>query len=290
MLSALVIVFREMLEMTLVVGVLLAATRGLSGSRAWIGLGVAGGLLGAIVVAVFMEELEAAVSGSGEFIFNAAVLLTAAILIAWTVIWMNEHGRQMSARMRRIGTSVSEGGLPATALAIVALSAVMREGSEAVFFLFGAARTVPTDGWSLVIGGLLGAGAALVIGSLLYLGLSRIPLGRLFSVASWLLMFMAAGMVSEATANLVIIEWLPTLGDKLWDTSALLSSQSLFGDFLHVLIGYDPAPTGIQMLAYGTALTVMATLYRRARRRPFDEAAKADPSTAGGLPEAKPAH
>ncbi len=289
MLSALVIVFREMLEMALVIGVLLAATRGLAGSRAWIGLGIAGGLFGAVVVAVFMEELESSISGSGEFIFNAGVLLTAALLIAWTVIWMSEHGQQMSARMRQIGASVSEGGLPSTALALVALSAVMREGSEAVFFLFGAVRTVPTDGWSLFIGGLLGAGAALAIGSVLYLGLSRIPLKRLFSVASWLLMFMAAGMVSEAAANLVIIEWLPALGERLWDISGLLSTQNLFGDFLHVLIGYDPAPSGIQLLAYGLALTIMVTLYRRAQSRPRKAAEAATHPLTGGMPQAKPA-
>ncbi len=267
MLSALVIVFREMLEMALVVGVLLAATRGLPGSRHWIGLGIVGGLLGAVVVAVFMQELEASISGSGEFIYNAAILLLAAVLIAWTVIWMNEHGRQMSQRMRNMGTAVGEGHLPSAALALLTLSAVMREGSEAVFFLFGAARMVTSDGWSLFMGGLLGAVSALVLGTLLYLGLSRIPLRRLFMVASWLLMLMAAGMVSEATANLVIIEWLPALGDKLWDTSSLLSTQSLVGDLLHVLIGYEPAPSGIQMLAYVTSLALMATLYVRAQKK-----------------------
>ncbi len=191
--------------------------------------------------------------------------------------------------MRSIGTSVSEGGLPSTALALVALSAVMREGSEAVFFLFGAARTAPSDGWSLFTGGLLGAGAALAIGSVLYLGLSRIPLKRLFSVASWLLMLMAAGMVSEAAANLVIIEWLPALGERLWDISGLLSTQNLFGDFLHVLIGYDPAPSGVQVLAYGLALTIMVTLYRRTRNRPRKAAESAARPVPGGMPQAKPA-
>jgi len=138
MISSMVIVFREMLEMVLVLGVLLAATRGLSGSRLWIGLGVFGGLLGAAFLGVFMEQMEGSFDGDGEFIFNAVVLFMASTMIAWTVFWMRKHGRMMSQRMQQIGGSVKEGDLPYTALAIVALSAVMREGSEAAFFLFGS--------------------------------------------------------------------------------------------------------------------------------------------------------
>ena len=65
MISSLVIVFREMLEMALVVGVLMAATRGMTGSRHWIGLGVLGGLVGAGLFALFMEQVESSFSGDG---------------------------------------------------------------------------------------------------------------------------------------------------------------------------------------------------------------------------------
>jgi len=215
MIAALVIVFREMLEMTLVLGILLAATRGLAGSRRWIGFGVIGGLLGALFVAVFMEEMEAAFNGAGEFMFNAIVLLLASGLIAWTVFWMTSHGRELSARMKQVGNSVKEGTLPATALAIVALSAVMREGSEAAFFMFGAAQTAQTDGWGLMAGGTLGMVAALATGAIIYMGMIRVPVRHLFSVAGWMLMLIASGMASQAAMNLVTINWLPPLIDRL---------------------------------------------------------------------------
>jgi len=263
MISSMVIVFREMLEMVLVVGVLLAATRGLSGSRFWIGLGVFGGLLGAAFLAVFMEQMEASFDGDGEFIFNAVVLLLASALIAWTVFWMSKHGRAMSQHMQQVGGSVKEGDLPNTALAIVALSAVMREGSEAAFFLFGAAQGISEDGWSLFFGGLTGAGAALAMGTLLYFGLVRIPLKRLFSVIGWLLMLLAAGMASQAASNLVMIGWLPPLVDPLWNSSALLSSSSMFGELLHVLIGYDEEPSAIQVIVFAVSLSMMAMYYYR---------------------------
>jgi len=263
MISSLVIVFREMLEMVLVIGILMAATRGLAGSRRWIGLGVLGGLVGAIFFGVFMEQMESAFEGDGEFIFNASILMLASILIAWTVFWMNRHGREMSLRMKAVGSSVQAGDLPYTALAVVALSAVMREGSEAVFFLFGAAQSVQADGWSMLIGGVVGAGAALVIGALLYLGLARIPVKQLFSVAGWLLMLLAAGMASQAAWNLVVIDILPPVIDPLWNTSAVLSSESLLGELLHVLVGYDDQPTGLQVIVFAVSLTAMVAIYYR---------------------------
>jgi len=266
MIPALVIVFREMLEMILVISVLMVATRGLSGSRTWIGFGVLAGLLGAITLGVFMEQMEASFNGEGEFIFNAVVLFLASVLIAWTVLWMSNHGREMAQRMQQVGSSVKEGQLPRTALAIVALSAVMREGSEAAFFLFGAAQDIQSDGWSMLSGGIMGAVAALVIGSLLYFGMVRIPLKHVFSVAGWLLMLLAAGMASQATWNLVAIEWLPPLVDPLWNSSMLLSSGSAMGELLHVLIGYDDQPSALQVLVFVLSLSLMAILYYRTQK------------------------
>jgi high-affinity iron transporter len=268
MISSLVIVFREMLEMVLVVSLLMAATRSMSGSRHWIGLGVFGGLMGAVLFGLFMEQMENSFEGDGEFIFNAVVLLLASVLISWTVFWMSRHGREMSEHIKQVGSSVKEGDLPRRALAIVALSAVMREGSEAAFFLFGAAQGIGEENWSMLIGGLTGAAAALFVGGLLYFGLVRIPVKQMFSVAGWLLMLLAAGMASQATWNLVAIEWLPPVVDTLWNSSSVLSQESLLGEVLHVLIGYDDQPSGLQVIVFVVSLAILATLYYRLQSHP----------------------
>jgi len=265
MIASMVIVFREMLEMVLVVGVLLVATRGLAGSRLWIGCGVFGGLLGAVFFGLFMEQMEASFGGDGEFIFNAVVLLLASVLIAWTVFWMGKHGREMSQRMKQVGGSVKEGDLPYTALAVVALSAVMREGSEAAFFLFGAAQGIQTEGWNMLMGGLAGAAVALGIGALLYFGLVRVPLKQLFGVVGWLLMLLAAGMASQAASNLVMMGLLPPLVDPLWNSSGLLSVDSIFGELLHVLVGYDDQPSALQVIVFAVSLSAMVAIYYRLR-------------------------
>jgi high-affinity iron transporter len=259
MMSALVIVFREVLEMALVLGVLLAATQGMSQTRRWIGAGAAIGLLGACIVAYFMEELENSMTGDGEFLFNAAVLFLASIFIAWTVIWMSQNGREMAARMKHIGTSVVEGDLPLKALMFVSLAAVLREGSEAVFFLFGFLQA-GQDAGSMFVGGFLGVLLGGLVGYAVYRGLVFIPLKKLFLVTGMLLMLLAAGMASQAAWNLVVIDIIPPLVDSLWNTSSWLSQESLIGQFLNALIGYDENPSGMQFLVFVVALMLMLSV------------------------------
>ncbi len=260
MISALIIVFREVLEAALVIGVLLAATQEVQASRRWILAGGLAGVAGALVVALFMSELEDSFSGNGEFLYNAILLAVAAALIAWTVIWMSRHGREMAARMRNVGQSVKAGELPKTALAVVSMAAVMREGGEAVFFLFGAAEASQQDGLSMLAGSTLGILLGVATGYALYRGLVHIPVRYLFRVIGWLLMLLAAGMASQAVGNLVAIDMLPPLADPLWDSSSWLPQSSLLGGILHVLAGYSDQPSGMQVLAFILVLTAISLL------------------------------
>ena len=266
MLSALVIVFREVLEMSLVLGMLFAATKEVVGSKRWINFGALAGIMGALIVAIFMEALENSVDGAGEFLFNAVVLIIASVLLAWTVIWMGKQGREMGQRMKQVGASVADGSTPMIGLMLISFAAVMREGSEAVFFLFGAMQTIE-DSASMVTGGVLGLLAGAALGYGLYLGLVRIPLKYVFQVMGLLLMFLAAGMASQAALNLILVDMLPPVIDTLWDTSAFLSEDGFMGSVLHVMVGYDEQPSGMQMIVFVVSFALMLWLYRREQTR-----------------------
>src|SRR5512142_570898 len=161
MLGALIIVFREMIEAGLIVGIVMAATQGVAGRGRWIAIGIGGGLAGAAIVASFAGVISQAFEGSGQELFNAGVLGLAVVMLMWHNAWMARHGREIAAEMRSIGTAVSEGAKPLTALAVVVGLAVLREGSEVVLFLYGIFAQ-GTSGLSLLSGGVLGiiAGAA----------------------------------------------------------------------------------------------------------------------------------
>ena len=244
-----VLIFREVLEASLIVSVVYAATRGISGRGRWVGLGVAAGVGGALVVAVFAGAIASAVSGIGQEVFNASVLMAAVVMIGWHAVWMSSHGKALVSKLRSVGSEVSVGHRPLAAVLVVVAIAVLREGSEAVLFVY--AQAANGSGWiDLAAGvgaGILGGAA---IGLALYLGLLRIPMRYFFTATNWLLLLVAAGMAAQSANFLVQADILPPLGARLWDTSALLSDRSLFGQTLHALVGYDARPAGIQLAFY----------------------------------------
>jgi high-affinity iron transporter len=257
MLGAAVIVFRETLEAALIVSIVMAATVGIPGRNRWVGAGVLAGILGALLVAAFAATIAAAAAGMGQELFNAAVLLTAVVMLGWHTVWMASHGRALAAEVGAVGRAVAGGTRPLWALAVVAGVAVLREGSETVLFLYGIAAGGQDGAAALLTGGLVGIAAGALLGAALYLGLLRIPMRHLFAVTNWMVMLLAAGMAAQAAGFLVQADMLPTLGDSLWDTSFLIGDGSLAGRLLHTLIGYVSEPTGIQLLFWLATLAVI---------------------------------
>ena len=272
MLGALIIVFREVLEAGLIVGIVLAATQGVAGRGRWIGIGIGAGVLGAAVVAAFAGAISEAFQGSGQELFNAGVLGIAVTMLMWHNAWMARHGREIAAELRQVGAAVSEGAKPLTALAVVIGLAVLREGSEVVLFLYGIMAS-GTSGMSLLTGGILGIAAGAAFTGLTYFGLLAIPNRYIFAVTSWLIALLAAGMAAQSVQFLNNGGILVVLDRTVWDTSWLLSEGSLFGHLLHTLIGYTERPTELQIVAYIGTLAAMALLMRIARQRPRERLA-----------------
>src|SRR6266478_1065806 len=263
-----VLILREVLEASLIISVVYAATRGIPGRGRWVGLGVAAGVAGALLVAAFAGAIASAVSGIGHEVFNASVLLAAVVMIGWHAIWMSSHGKALVTKLKSVGTEVSVGQRPLAALLIVVAIAVLREGSEVVLFLF--AQSAGGSGWVDVAGGMaLGIAGGCATGLALYFGLLRIPIRHFFTATNWLLLLLAAGMASQGARFLVQADLLPSLGPKLWDTSTLLSDRSLLGQTLHALIGYDARPAGIQVLFYvitGALIVIVMKVWGKPRR------------------------
>ena len=137
MLASLVIVFREVFEAGLIIGIVLAATRGIVHRDAFIGGGIAAGVLGAVLLALFAGALSDAISGKGPEIFNASVLVLAVVMLGYHNLWMASHGREMAREMKAMGQAVAAGEKSLIAMAVVVAIAVLREGAEVVLFLYG---------------------------------------------------------------------------------------------------------------------------------------------------------
>lgn len=263
MLGTAIIIFREVLEAALIVGLVLAATRGVRGRVQWAGIGIGGGILGAMLLAFIADAINPLADGMGQEVMNASILLVAVMMLSWHLLWMRRHSIEMSRRIREVGTAVSNGDKEPIIIALIIGLAILREGSEAVLFLYGIAVAGSNAG-EMLVGSAFGIIAGIVAGAVLYLGIARIPTGRLFQVSGWLILLLTAGLASQAAGYLVQADMLPALGHAVWDSSLLLSEHSIVGHVMHILIGYVDRPMGIQLLVYvltiGALLTAMSML------------------------------
>lgn len=268
MLPTLVIVFREVFEAGLIVGIIMAVTSGVAARGRWVAGGIAAGVFGACLVAVFTGGLSELFGGNGQELFNASILGFAVLMLSWHNVWMARHGRELAAEMRAAGAAVAAGSKSLAALAVVVAVAVLREGSEVVLFLYGVAAAGGSSGVGMLIGGAIGLALGALVCLLAYRGLVTIPTRYLFAVTSTLITLLAAGMAAQAIAFLEQAGLLTALGQPVWDTSWILSDESILGRAMHTLIGYVDQPTAMQLVAYTATLAVIAVLMKLFAVRP----------------------
>jgi high-affinity iron transporter len=261
-LPSLLIVFREVFEAGLIIGIVMAVTSGVAGRGLWIAGGVAAGVLGACVVALFTGGLSELFGGSGQELFNAGILGFAVLMLGWHNVWMARHGRELAAEMRAAGEAVVTGAKSLAALAVVVMIAVLREGAEVVLFLYGVAAAQGGADLGMAAGGAAGLVLGAIICLLTYLGLITIPARYLFGVTSTLIALLAAGMAAQAIAFLQQANIVTAFDETVWNTSWILSDSSLLGRALHTLIGYVDQPTAMQLIVYAATLAVIVVLMR----------------------------
>ena len=262
MLAALVLVFREVLEAGLIIGVVLAASRGVPGRTMAVSLGVLAGIVGSIIVAKFAAQISGAFEDRWQEIFVAAILLFAVVMLAWHVAWMAHHAREMTQQLRQLGSDVTAGRQSLFALGAAVAVAVMREGSEVVLFMTGIVMQGKDTAVELLIGSGIGLLAGAAVSMVLYFGLAAIPLKKMFSVTGVLVTLLAAGLAAAAVKQLSNAGILNIFDTTVWDTSSILSESSWPGRVLNILVGYMDRPTGMQLIAYAvTAITIFTLSY-----------------------------
>lgn len=283
MLTTLIILFREALEAMLVIGIAMAASKEIHANLRWIYGGVLGGLLIAGVVALFADMIAASMSGMGQEFFNAAVLISASLLMIWTAIWMRKHGKEISMRIHQTCDDASESGTAMVMLSIVVGLAVAREGAEVVLFLHGVVATGNGETAGIITGGLIGLLLGVLVALAIYRSLIRVPVRHLFSVVTFLIVLLAAGMASQGVAYLVMVDALPALGQSIWNTSAIIPDHSMPGQVLQALMGYDDRPSGMQALTFVAVLSITWLALRAQNKRAQGSMQKKPPVKPAGV-------
>ncbi len=247
-----IIVFRETLEAALFVGIIAAATRGLVDRSRHLAAGVLAGVTGALALAWGAEGISTLADGVGQDLLNAAMLSLALTMLVWHCVWVSNQGQKAAIDARMLGASFGRGQQRPWALMVVVALSVLREGAEAVLFVAGYARG--SDPAATVAGALAGAAGGIAIGLLIYLGLSRVPMKRMFALTNALILLLAASLASQLARSLSQAGLINAGGQSLWDTSNWLRVDSALGTLAHALAGYESQPTGLQLTFYLLAL------------------------------------
>ena len=252
---------REGLEMALIVTILLGYLRTLDQKQHFreIWIGVAAAAVLSIGVGAGLEIASHELDGRLLEAFEGFTMLFAVLVLTWMLFWMRRQSSGISRALReKVDTALTSGSV--MALSLLAFSSVGREGVETALFLFAGSSKQGSDA-AFWLGGTLGFAAAGGVGVALYYSSSRLPIKHFFTVSAVMLIFIAAGMITNALTELHEATIISDLGHRPWDTEATLPMTSTLGKFLHTVLGYDSAPALSQIVLYWTYLVVAATAY-----------------------------
>ncbi len=259
--EAALIALREGLEALLITGILLGLVTRMGRPDArkhvWLGFGaalgvsvVSGWAIQHYLLARFQQEGWAA-----WFELTAAVLAVATL--TYMVFWMWSHTTQVLAKAKENVREALTAGSLATIVAITFLS-VVREGLETVLFY---ATLASEHGFAdLLLSGAIGFAASAGLVWAVLRASRHVNLKRFFQVTGAFLLVVAAMLLTHAVEALTELGMLAPQA-ALWDTSALVAADSLLGRILHALVGYTPAPTLYQLLAYVGYLTAAGGVF-----------------------------
>jgi high-affinity iron transporter len=262
---------REGVEAALIVSIvityLVRTGRSAQVGRVWVGTGLAAVL--SLIVGVAIYNTVGAFEAPYEQIFEGTTLLIAAAVVTWMLFWMRRQARSVKGELQAaVERAVAVGG--SWGLAILAFSAVVREGLETSIFLVGQATSDRAEAAWILVGATAGLSIAILIGYGFYRGSHRLNLASFFRWTGIALVFIAAGLLSHGIGEFVEIG---ALGNGPWTATAfdlrgILSDETGIGSFLRAIFGYSAAPAVLTLAVHVGYLAAVLALYLRPMRQP----------------------
>jgi high-affinity iron transporter len=261
------VVFRECVEIALLLGIIMAITKRIENSRLYVIAGSMLGLIGASLFAFFTQYISISFAGMGDEIFDAAIILITVALIIWTIVWMRDYESKLKMTFGDISTDEEKSFRNKLLLVLVVASTILREGTEIILLVYGisSAEKINIDNYLIGLG--IGALCGLFFGTLIYQGLTKFAGKYIFKISFILLMLIAAGFASQAAGKLISADIIHSFSDQVWDSSWLVSDFSTIGKFLNATTGYTAKPTGMQIIFYIATIGSVLLLSKVKRKR-----------------------
>ena len=269
MLPTYLLSLREGLEAALIIGIVFGAVNKIRRNdlapAVWLGTlsAVAVSILTAILLTSFGMSLE----DPAEAIFEGITMLIAAGILTWMIFWMGKQARFLKSELEE-GVNKAAASTGKRAVFWLAFVAVVREGVElAIFitaaFFAGSPGQANSNIIQVLAGTILGLGTAALLGYTIFATTVRLDLRRFFQVTGFLLILFAAGLVAHGIHEFNEVGWIPAIVEHVWDVNMILNEDSLMGQLLKTLFGYNGDPSLTEMIAYFAYIATVFVFWRR---------------------------
>jgi len=272
MLPTYLLSLREGLEAALIIGIVLGAVSKIRRTdlapAVW--LGTLSAVIISILTAIILTSFGMSLEEKAEQIFEGVTMLIAAGILTWMIFWMGKQARFLKSELEN-GVNKAAASTGKRAVFWLAFLAVVREGVElaifvtAAFFASNQGET-STNLIQILAGTILGLGTAVLLGYTIFATSVRLDLRRFFQVTGILLILFAAGLVAHGVHEFNEVGWIPGVVEHVWDVNMILDENSIAGQLLKTLFGYNGNPSLTEMITYFVYIAVVTVFWRRDNR------------------------
>ena len=272
MLPTYLLSLREGLEAALIIGIVLGAVSKIRrkdlAPAVW--FGTLSAVIISILTAIILTSFGMSLEERAEQIFEGVTMLLAAGILTWMIFWMGKQARFLKSELED-GVNKAAASTGKRAVFWLAFMAVVREGVELAIFItaaFFASNQGETSAnlIQILAGTILGLGTAVLLGYTIFATALRLDLRRFFQVTGILLILFAAGLVAHGVHEFNEVGWIPGVVEHVWDVNMILDENSIAGQLLKTLFGYNGNPSLTEMIAYFVYIAVVTVFWRRDNR------------------------
>ena len=194
--SEFIIVFREVLEASLVVGIiyLLLEKSNLKDHFKKLWLGVVAAIAASIAVGYLVILAKNSLgNNSTQALFEGVFLYLTAFLIWYVIFWLSKN---VSDKKELESSTLNAIKISSWGVFFVVFFAILREGFETAIFLISSLSITGTFSY---LGFFLGAILAILIGYLIVIQGRKVDIRNIFKYSTLLLVFLASGMIAYGT-------------------------------------------------------------------------------------------
>ena len=226
--AELIIVFREVLEGSLIVGILYTYLRKTDQpeaiSRLWQGVVAAlvASVIGSFIFQIFADGFE----GRAGKLFEGIIMIIAAAVLGSMIVWMAKN-RNIADDLKDKANEALSGENVGYGIFILAFVSVFREGIETILFLYGI--IIKEGGLNITLS-FVGAALGIGLSFMIFVQGRKVPLKTFFNVTSILLIFVAAGMFTYGVHELESAKVIPYIGGSVQENSDNVIATRMNGD------------------------------------------------------------